>query len=219
MISRLVTAYCPIPAHPRPAAEYGTLGEKLSGVPVRKAAFYATPDELWLTKYVAKLPFKPAISRGDNAAKNTMLYHAVNHQKTTWLVQAADKYPDADVLVWVDYGIFHLPGICNQIIYEFMEKVDDKAIYAPGCWKRPEAVEASYPCWRFCGSVLAVPRRLVDTLDFSCRVAARKHISATKNVEWEINTWARVEAQGKLPFHWYQADHNETLFTGLELKK
>jgi hypothetical protein len=63
-----------------------------------------------------------------------------------------------------------------------------------------------------------VPRKLVDQLDFACRVAARKHISATKNVEWEVNTWARIEAQHKLPFHWYKADHDVSMFTNLELK-
>lgn len=219
MNARLVTAYVPIPGYPcRTAAEYGELGERLSGVPVRKAAFYSLPADLWLTKYVAKLPFKPAVSRGDYPEKNTLLYHAVNHQKSTWLVEAANKYPDADVLVWVDYGIFHQPGVTSQAITEFMEKVDDRAIYAPGCWDKPLVVEASYPCWRFAGSVIAVPRKLVDSFDFGCRVAARKHISSTKNVEWEVNTWARVEAQGKLPFHVYKADHNGTLFTNLELK-
>lgn len=216
MKTRLVTAYVPILNHPRTAEEYGTLGEKLGGVPVRKKGFYNRIDELWMTKYINALPFVPRASAGDNPAKNSLAYHAVNHQKTSWLVQAADEYPDDDILVWVDYGIFRLPGVTNQAIYEFMEKLDDKAIYAPGCWDKPTVVEAAYPCWRFCGSVLAVPRKLVDQLDFECRVAARKHISSTKNVEWEVNTWARVENKTKLPFHWYKADHDVSLFTNLE---
>jgi hypothetical protein len=99
-----------------------------------------------------------------------------------------------------------------------MEKVDDKAIYAPGCWPKPEIVESAYPNWRFCGSVLAVPRKLVYQLDYAVRVAARQHISSTKNVEWEVNTWARVENKSKLPFHWYKADHDVSMFTNLELK-
>ena len=216
MNARLVTAYVPIPGHPRSAQEYGALGEKLGGVPVRKKCFYNTPNQLWLTKYVAKLPFKPSISRGDNPAKNTLLYHAVNHQKSTWLVEAAKAYPDADWLCWVDYGVFHQEGINNQVIYEMFEKLEktpNDKIYAPGCWDKPLAVEASYPCWRFCGSVIAVPRKLVDAFDYGCRVAARKHISSTKNIEFEVNTYARVEHTGKLPFHIYRADHNATLFT------
>lgn len=217
MRTKIVTAYVPIPGHPRTAGEYGELGERLSGVPVRKKAFYNKIEDLWLTKYISKLPFTPRSSEHDNPRKNTLPYHCVNHQKTSWLVQAADEDPEADVLVWVDYGIFRLPGVINQAIYEFMEKIDDKAIYAPGCQAKPDVIESAYPCWRFCGSVLAVPRRMVDQLDYDCRVAARQHISATKNVEWEVNTWARVERKSKLPFHWYKADHDVSLFTGLDI--
>lgn len=215
---KLVTGYVPIPNHPRTAKEYGELGEKLSGVPVPKKAYYDQFQNLWLSKYILHLPFKPRPSEHDNPAKNTTIYHCVNHQKTTWLVQAADEDPSADVLVWIDYGIFHLPGVCNQAIYEFCEKLDDKAIYAPGCWDKPDVIEAAYPCWRFCGSVLAVPRKLVDVLDFNVRVQARQHISKTKNVEWEVNTWARVEQsrQAKLPWRWYKADHDVSMFTNLE---
>ena len=215
MKARLVTAYVPIPGHPRTATDYGALGERLSGVPVPKAAFYNSIPDLWMTKYISKLPFNPRPSASDNPQKNSLAYHCVNHEKSTWLVQAAGKYPDADVFVWVDYGIFSLPGINNQVITEFMAKVDDRAIYAPGCWPRPNAIESVDPCWRFCGSVIAVPRHLVDKFDFLCRCTARKHISSTKNVDWEVNTWARVEAQNKLPIHWYKADHNATLFTNL----
>ncbi len=214
----LVTGYVPIPNHPRTAEEYGELGERLSGVPVKKKAFYMRLEDTWMAKCIKGMSFTPSPSQHDNSEKNTVAYHCVNHQKTSWLVQAADENPDADVLVWVDYGIFRLPGVTNRAIYEFMEKVDDQAIYAPGCWQTPEAVEAAYPCWRFCGSVLAVPRKLVDTLDFNCRVTARQHMAKTRNVEWEVNTWARVE-QGRghrLPWHWYKADHNVSMFTDLE---
>lgn len=215
MKTRLVTAYVPIPNHPRTAGEYGELGEKLSGVPVPKKAFYNKVSELWLRKYIDKLPFIPRASAWDNPEKNTLDYHIVNHQKTTWLVQAANEYPDDDILVWVDYGIFRLPGVTNQAIYEFVERIDDKKIYVPGCWDKPVIIESSFPNWRFCGSMIAVPRRYVDQLDYECRVAARQHVSATKNVDWEVNTWARVEAKTKLPFHWYKADHDVSLFTGL----
>jgi hypothetical protein len=219
MRAKLVTAYVPIPNHPRGPEEYGALGEKLGGVPVRKKCFYNTLPDLWMNKYINKLPFTPRASQGDNPAKNTLAYHAVNHQKTTWLVQAADEDPEADILVWVDYGIFHLPGVSNQAIYEFMEKVDDKAIYIPGCWDK-RVVEAAEVNWRFCGSVVAVPRKYVDTFDFHVRIAARQHVSKTKSVEWEVNTWARVEhAYPKLPIHWYKADHDVSLFTNLELKQ
>lgn len=217
MRAKLVTGYVPIPGHPRTAEEYGALGEKLSGVPVRKKAFYMRVEDTWLHKFVRKLKWTPAHAVADNPEKNSIAYHCVNHQKTSWLVQAADEDPEADILVWVDYGIFRLPGVTNQAIYEFMEKVDDRAIYAPGCWDKAP-IESAGPCWRFCGSMLAVPTKYVDQLDYLCRVEARQHIQKTHLVEWEVNTWSRVEAKSKLPFHWYKADHDVSMFNNLELK-
>lgn len=215
---RIVTGYVPIVGHPRGPETYGELGEKLSGVPVPKKAFYMKVEDTWMAKCLRQQKFIARSAEHDNPAKNSLAYHCVNLQKTSWLVQAADEDPDADVLVWIDYGIFRLPQVNNQSIYEFCQRLDDKAIYAPGCWHKPQVVETAYPCWRFCGSVLAVPRTLVDTLDFACRVEARHHLIKTQTLDWEVNTWARVEqSKRQLPWHWYKADHNVSMFDNLEL--
>ena len=211
MRARLVTGYAPIKDHPRSAEEYGGLGERLAAVPVRKAAFYQRVEETWLWKFVRSLPTVPKVSEGDNPAKNTLAYHCVNHQKTEWLLAAVEKYPDDDVYVWVDYGIFHQPDVTSEAIFKFVESLDDKAIYAPGCWDK-SIVQSAAPCWRFCGSVLAVPKQFVPMLHFACVRTAMKHIRATNNVEWEINTWARVEKKDTLPWCWYHADHNGSQF-------
>lgn len=215
MRARLVTGYVPLPDHPRSAETYGQLGEMLGGVPVRKKAFYQRVEETWLWRFVRSLPVVPRVSGGDNPAKNTLAYHCVQHQKTEWLLAAVEAYPDEDVYVWVDYGIFHQPGICNEAIYNFMERVKDDAIYAPGCWDKHPVVESAFPSWRFCGSVLAVPKKFVPLLHFACVRTAMKHIRQTNNVEWEVNTWARVELTDKLPWHCYKADHNVSQFTNL----
>ena len=219
---KVVTGFVPIQDHPRKVEEYVELGNRLKSALVTRPvqAFYYEMPDLWLTQFIEKLPpMEPPLKWAtyDNPAKNTLEYHCVQHQKAEWLATAANMDQEADTFCWVDYGIFRLPGVTNQAIYEFMEKLDDKAIYAPGCWGKPDAVEAAYPCWRFCGSVIAVPRKLVDQFDYGVRVAARQHVSATKNVEWEVNTWARVEAKTKLPIHWYKADHDGSLFTGLDI--
>ena len=213
MFARLVTGYVPIPNHPRIPSEYGHLGELLGGVPVPKKAFYQRVEDTWLWQYVKSLPFIPRVSQGDNPAKNTLAYHCVNHEKTAWLRQAADEYPDTDVFVWVDYGIFHQSGVCNEAIHRFMGALDGKHIYAPGCWDKPMVVESANPCWRFCGSVLAVPRRHIDALDRACKTIAKKHIAHWKNIEFEVNTWARAERDyPQLQWEWYKADHNVTMF-------
>lgn len=213
MKARLVTAYVPIIGHPRGVEEYGELGEKLSGVPVRKKAFYQRVEDTWLAQYLRLLPNRPSWSTGDNEDKNSLAYHCVQHEKTAWIRQAAAEYDD-DVFVWVDYGIFHQPGVCNEAIYKFMEGLDDKAIYAPGCWPKENGVINPFaPCWRFCGSVLAVPRFFIDKLDDEVKHQAKATIAILQNVEWEVNTWARVEQKSSLPWCWYKANHDVTQFT------
>ncbi len=216
---KLVTGYIPIPNHPRTAAEYGALGERLGGCPVAKKAFYSTVESTWLHKFAAGLPGL-RVSAGDNPEKNTLAYHCVNHEKVSWLKQAAAEDQTTEVFVWVDYGIFSLPGVCNQSIVEFMGKLDARHIYMPGCWGFNKVIESVSPCWRFCGSVLACPREYINVLDTAIKVIATKHVATTKNVEWEVNSWARVEAhsmltRNKLPIRWYKADHNVSMFDNL----
>lgn len=219
---QVVTGYTPIINHTRTAAEYGELGQQLfvplvqAGINVKR---YMEPLEMnWLHKYIDRFKTKPTPSIADNAAKNTLAYHCVQHQKFAWLLKAAVEDPRPDVYVWLDYGVGHVPGVTSDVVADFLKRVAEQAtddIAIPGCWPRdPEKLDFRYPCWRFCGGVLVVPRRRVHRLYKQVKTAALKHIDLTKNVEWEVNTLARVELANQLPIRWYQADHNETMFTG-----
>jgi hypothetical protein len=219
MVTQVVTGYVPINGHPRKSAEYGELGEKLfvplvsAGVNVKR---YMEPLELcWLHKYIARFKEPPYPSVADNPAKNTLAYHCVQHQKFAWLLKAAIEDPRADTYVWIDYGIGHVPGVTPDVVWDFLQAVGPQDIAIPGCWPRDaERIDLRTPCWRFCGGVLVVPRKMVHRLYKAVKTAALRHIDMTKNVEWEVNTLARVEIAGQVPIRWYQADHNETLFTG-----
>lgn len=218
---QVVTGYVPIPGHPRTAEEYGKLGEEVfiplvqNGVNAKK---YMEPIEMcWLHKYVTRFKEKPAPSVADNPAKNTLAYHIVQHQKFAWLLKAAIEDPRPDVYVWLDYGVGHVPGVTANVVWDFLERVKAatvEKVTIPGCWpKDPEKIDLRYPCWRFCGGVLVVPRLRVHKLYKAVKTAALRHIDMTKNVEWEVNTLARVEQANQVPIRWYQADHNETMFT------
>lgn len=220
-VVQVVTGYCPILGHPRSAEEYGKLGEKIfiplvqAGVNVKK---YMEPIEAcWLHKYVSRFRQPPQPSVGDNPAKNTLAYHIVQHQKFAWLLKAAIEDPRPDVYVWIDYGIGHLPGVTADVVWDFLERVKDHddTVAIPGCWpKDPDRIDFRFPCWRFCGGVLVVPRQRVHKLLKTIKTAALKHINLIKNVEWEVNTLARAELLNQLSLRWYQADHNQTMFTG-----
>lgn len=216
---KVVTGYVPIAGHPRPVAEYGALGEQLAAAvcpvaPIK--AHYTKLEDCWLWRALEKWT-RIKHAEGDNAAKNTLAYHCVNHQKTEWLAIEAIDDPEPDVFVWIDYGIFHVPGITVASIMAFLSKVaqvNDENIYIPGCWGPDYSVADDMPCWRFCGGVMIVPRSQAPILDKEYKIKTLKNIKRTKMVTWEVNDLARLERYTHLPIKWYQANHNETIFDG-----
>lgn len=210
---KIVTGYVPILNHPRGPEEYGRLGEQLATVRAPIKAFYTQIRDCWLARDLGKLPFHPTASEGDNPQKNTLDYHIVNHQKTEWLLAAAVQDPEPDTLIWMDYGIFHLPGVTADVIQNFLHKIEPGKLSIPGCWDRTADVSDLFPSWRFCGSMMIVPRKYVRRLDKEMKQTLRHHIAKTKNVWWEVNTLAALEKETLMPINWYKADHNETMFT------
>jgi len=215
---QVVTGYVPISGHPRSAVEYGKLGEDifrpLSAAGVYVRPYYEKLSDCWLWKYMQSIKTPTTHSAGDNPAKNTLAYHCVQHQKFGWLLKAAIQNPKPDTLVWIDYGIGHVPGVTAAVILDFLGKIKDNDFAIPGCWEKQNAFNNDlWPCWRFCGGVLVVPRPVVHTLYKTVKRSVREHLIQTKNVTWEVNTLARIEPI--LPhLRWYKADHNETMFTG-----
>ncbi len=218
---KLVTGYVPIPGHPRSAAEYGELGEQLGTVGFSKQPFYGLVQDTWLWRFVEAAPEGRAIAHsvGDNPEKNTLEYHCVQHQKTEWLLRAAQTDTTAEIFVWVDYGILHVPGITVTVIEKLLgdiERHDDTMrgeVAIPGCWGK-QPINDRFPHWRFCGGLIICPRHLVMPLDVAFKKATCRRVVHTRNVTWEVNDLARMEGLYKqVPLRWYQADHNETMFT------
>lgn len=209
---RVVTAFVPIDGHPRKAEEYSELGKKLLAINAPLKAFYNTVADCWLAKELVNLP-PPAHSVADNPAKNTLDYHIVQHNKTMWLGAASIVDPKADVFVWIDYGIMHVPGVTPEIINSFLERVkaDDFAI--PGCWGPDVPLNDELPCWRFCGGLMVVPRAMLKPFFNDFKDRTMRNIRFKMNVTWEVNDLARMEKYGSVKPRWYGADHNETMFT------
>lgn len=221
---QVVTGYVPIVGHPRSSKEYGELGESVfgplaaAGVNIKR--YMEHVDQTWLWKHVNRAKRPPSHSVHDNPQKNSLAYHCVNHQKFGWLLKAAIQDPRPETYVWIDYGVGHVPGVDCHVIWDFLQKIAPKDLAIPGCHDMDPAnviVNDFYPCWRFCGGVLVVPRDRVHKLYKAVKGTALDHIATARNVEWEVNTLARAEKEGRLPkFRWYQADHNETMFTGYD---
>lgn len=216
----VVTGYIPIRDHPRSAATYGELGEKmfrnLSGK-ISIKSYYETVRETWLWKLIDKeYAGKIKHSQGDNPAKNSLAYHCVQHQKFAWLLKSAINNPIAETFIWIDYGIGHVPGVTPEVVSDFLADVKKDDFAIPGCWSAENAIlNDAFPCWRFCGGVMVVPRQYVFKFYRAIKDHVMQRLKQTKNVSWEVNSITAVEPS--LPIRWYYADHNETMFTNYKL--
>jgi hypothetical protein len=211
-----VTAFVPIPGHPRSADEFHRLGSRLMAMETRIPLLYAEGEleDCWLHRHLWDYDKSFTHSVSDNPVKNTILYHIVQAQKSEWLVAAAAVDPLADVFCWIDYGIFHVPGITERIITDFLERAEnERVVTIPGCWGRDYTYDDAHPCWRFCGGVMIVPRYFINTFNNEMQYEYRSWLNKTGNLSWEVNTLARVEKRHPNLIWWYQADHNQTLFT------
>lgn len=215
---KVVTAYVPIAGHTRTPSEYAALGDQLRGAlgDHKPAVFYDTIRDLWLTPFIENISRGHHIthSQGDNPAKNSMEYHAVQHNKLEWLEEAAKRDLDADTFIWLDYGCMRQPGFNKDLLTEFLRRVRKNDLAIPGCWEKKEVVDY-YPCWRFCGTLFIVPREDIVPLNKAFKAVTRLYVRAMRNVTWEVNDLARMElAHVGPPIRWYDADHNARMLTG-----
>ena len=217
----VVTAYVPIPNHPRSMTEYHELGQKLLDLDVPVMFQQETLDSCWLFNYLQWRGGKFTHSVADNPQKNSVAYHIVQAQKSEFLLGAAENNPQPDVFVWIDFGIFHLPGVTGTVIKEFLQRAEsEQAIAIPGCWDPDFKYEDSHPCWRFCGGLMVVPRKFVMALDIAMKYEYMRWLAHTNNLSWEVNTLARLERLEKhLPLWWYKADHDAQMFTGYKVSE
>lgn len=222
MVVKVVSGFIDIPGHPRGAADYKVLGAQLlDAIQPHEGLIFDSeqqvPPDTWLASFLRGQP-NITHSIADNAAKNTMAYHCVQHQKFEWLRVAAalDTDAPADFYVWIDFGIFHVPGVTAEVIRRFLGRIDSYggSVVMPGCWKKND-VPHDVPCWRFCGGLIACPRPLVKLFTTTAMATAARQIMATRNVEWEVNTLARLELMDQVPITWFKADHDATMFEGL----
>jgi hypothetical protein len=210
----MVTGFVPVD-NPRPREEYYKLGDKLCMQPVVKKVFkdYALED-CWMYRFLHECNRPVTWATGDNPEKNTLEYHIVQHQKTDWMLRAALSNAEADVFVWVDYGIYHIPDITVAVINKMLKRAEgEPEISIPGCWDK-EPINDDLPCWRFCGGLIVCAREYMYHLDKAMKMMTMNRVLQTGKVTWEVNDLARVEQETELPIRWYSADHNKTMFTG-----
>lgn len=149
-----------------------------------------------------------------NPAKDTRAFHAVQHQKTQWVADAAER-TDADVLVWMDYGLLHVPGITEAHVAAFLARA---AVAAPrdrvgmaSIWGPPQhppgwtAVE-----WWCAGGVFTVPRHLARPWHEAV-VERAVGLRSRGFVTWEVNDWASAWLLNPGMVQPWRCDHDASL--------
>lgn len=217
---KVVTGFIPIPGHPRSENEFIDLGRPLVELSLKNPIYWGrgTVLDTWLARYIDQKGMVPNNAFGDNPAKNSLAYHCVQHEKFAWLHKAIKDDP-ADVYVWIDFGILHVPGVTVAVIRDFLDRVQDfGVVQLPGCWGATPGIRDDYPCWRFCGGVQVVPASLVHQYSLLMIQTAGERLLKTNMATWEVNTMAHAEQVALRPEHmvpmvWYQADHDHTMFS------
>jgi hypothetical protein len=214
MTIKIVTGFVPLPGHPRSEEEYIELGDRLLELDVPATLATMKLEQCWMYQFLHWQDVNITWACADNPKKNTLGYHCVQHMKTAWMLAAAVHDPEPDVFVWIDYGIMGVPGVSRETILDFLPRAArEKTISIPGCWPQVSRWKEKEVCWRFCGGVIVAHRSWLYHLDAAVRAEALAFWRRRYYVTFEVNTWARVEQKRLLPITWYQADHNEKMFT------
>lgn len=227
----LVTGYCRLDASHRSHERFVELGNRLLALGLPTVAYLEESSAFQVpattTVYRQSLTdcylydaTRRAKSPYPTDGKDTVDYMVVQHQKSAWLHDALDATV-ADLAVWVDLGILHVPGVTEEKILAFWERLSRSAtdrIALPSIW--PLTIESlidyTRPAWYFAGGVVVMPRLL--SLWFADRVKtyARRQIERTGLTTWEVNTWAAVARDHLHRFAPYRANHDATIFDGYQ---
>jgi len=227
MRARIVSAFVPLKGmrHIDPHAYAANARAMVEHVPHQ--IFYDIFETLWLYRWLDAaewLTFPPATPAAPDRYPTPQHFvnsNIVQHNRTTWLMQAAEIYPDDDIFIWLDYGLLkqgdftgkrieakHIPTFVEAV--ERYYKAGHRDIPFPGI-SSIEPIQDRGNCWRFCGSTHIIPRWHLEDIHRAYRHACCNFIARTRTVPLDLPIWATVEKTNpRLPYRWYQAEYDYT---------
>lgn len=239
-----VTAYRSLPSHPRAPEKYFELGSRLLSTGLPFMVFTESQHAARFGEFPAVIrtvvddePLvggrvgitSPRLPATDNPSKDTLEYHCLMHRKTRYLVESyrhlqqiyQEQIYEVVRLVWIDFGIFHLPGVTEAHLKQLNERCGrdlSRQIRAPSAWRldQDSQIDSGRIQWYLLGGLLSVPTRparIVRELAERVETSFLSRILFAHQACFEVVTWA-LDAQNR-PESWdlYPADHNQTLFT------
>lgn len=231
----VVSSYIPLPVRHLTEEQYRALGGRLAAASsaYRFHLFEHSLEECWLHSEPG-LPWVPAYPPpADRYAtpEDNIRSHIIQHNRTEWALAAARQYPDANVIVWFDYGLLKQDAggqnsITDAHVREFLYRVAhypfERTMPFPGILSR-RPVEPFGHNWRFCGSVHIWPVKWLAAIDRVYKESLRRFIQRYNRVPLDLAIWPEVEEVctshdtdpgTRVPFHWYQGEYNASQLTG-----
>lgn len=223
---KVVTAYVPLPVKHLNREQYRHLGDRLVRAcgEDRIRVFYDFPvEDCWAYSYRDLPPAQPVAGDRYATPGDFVLSNIVQHQRTTWARLAAEEDPDANVFVWLDYGILKQGGftgrpVTEELVTEFLDRVERHKftdVPFPGIWPKGEISDTG-DNWRFVGSTHIWPREYLDIIDLMYKTECRRFIERTQTVSNDLPIWAHTEARWPIPFRMYPGNHDATQLTGFQ---
>lgn len=202
-----MTGYVRLDSTHRSHEKYLELGQRLIGLGLPTVAYHQPLDACWLARHHEAMGVAVEAD-----GKDSLAYHCVQHEKTAWLARAA-RQNRPSTLIWIDYGILHVPGVTEQLVHELWHYVDANPptrVTIPSIWPADAPIDDQHPCWICAGGILVMPSFAAQWWHSKC-MAVATHSRPT----WEVNTWAKVSRQWPQHVTLYKADHDATLLTGI----
>ena len=212
------------PARHLDGAAFRQLGEELKDAAAGRIVAFDEGWSLrdcWAHRFLDEIPDLRASDPSPPAdryadPRDALLSNIVLLQRFEWMRLAAERNPDVDVFVWLEYSVLKQRGVTADVVRRYLdttELVEVDAITAPGEWERSPVVDSRIH-WRFAGSTWMCPRALVAPLADAVRDLVALRAPLTRTLTWDVNTLALVELLDVLPFRWYRGGHDETQFRG-----
>src|ERR1700692_4829567 len=105
----VVTGFIPIPVHHLTEDRYHALGSQLQQACGEADVIRIGGGQLkecWAYDLCTGLPPANPVPADRYASPEiNVMSHVIQHQRTTWAMEAAQDYPNIDVWVWFDYGL------------------------------------------------------------------------------------------------------------------
>jgi hypothetical protein len=147
--------------------------------------------------------------------KDTQEYMALMNTKLEFIQKALPHLvSDIKTVAWIDCGIARVfqnkDNVKKQLEAISKYPWNLSKMLTPGCWPLVP-VSSIHVHWRFAGGFFLIPVSKVEFMVRLSKAQIQILVNMKKTMLWEVNVWAMIEEKTPQFFHWYKANHDDTI--------